>query len=87
MTKLYSIPKIVWKTSYLLQGNLTRKVETTENTFISYYIHFEVDDMYRCYYGNGRFRDFNTLEEAKEWVSEVHYPAQVAKYFKENNYV
>lgn len=77
MTKLYTIPKIKWKTT-----STARVIKFTEGTFIEYFIHSEVDGMYRCYYGNGRFRDFKTEKEAKEWVSEVHYPAQVEKYLE-----
>ena len=77
MTKLYTIPKIKWKTT-----STVRVIKFTEGTFIEYFIHSEVDGMYRCYYGNGRFRDFKTEKEAKEWVSEVHYPAQVEKYLE-----
>lgn len=77
MTKLYTIPKIKWETT-----STARVIKFTEGTFIEYFIHSEVDGMYRCYYGNGRFRDFKTEKEAKEWVSEVHYPAQVEKYLE-----
>ena len=77
MTKLYTIPKIKWKTT-----STVRVIKFTEGTLIEYFIHSEVDGMYRCYYGNGRFRDFKTEKEAKEWVSEVHYPAQVEKYLE-----
>lgn len=77
MTKLYTIPKIKWETT-----STVRVIKFTEGTFIEYFIHSEVDGMYRCYYGNGRFRDFKTEKEAKEWVSEVHYPAQVEKYLE-----
>ncbi|AKG07812.1 hypothetical protein AAX06_06185 [Moraxella bovoculi] len=80
MTKLYTIPEIKWKTALLHQDGIVREVKFTEDTFIEYFIHAEIDGMHRCYYGNGRFRDFKTEEEAKEWVSEVHYPAQVEKY-------
>ena len=81
MTKLYSIPEIKWKTILLNQDEKVIEARVTENTFIEYAIYLGVGDMNRCYYGNGRFRDFKTEGEAKEWVSEVHYPAQVQKYF------
>lgn len=82
MTKLYSIPEIKWGVILLNQDEEVIVVRVTENTFIEYAIYLGVGDTNRCYYGNGRFRDFKTEDEAKEWVSEVHYPAQVAKYFK-----
>lgn len=82
MTKLYSIPKVKWKTVLLNQGEEVRVVKFTENTFIEYAIYSEVDGMNSCYYGNGRFREFRTEDEAKEWVSEVHYPAQIEKYLQ-----
>lgn len=85
MTKLYTIPKIKWKTALLPQEGVSRVIKFTEGTFIEYFIHSEVDGMYRCYYGNGRYRDFKTEKEAKEWVAEVHYPAQVEKYLKVYN--
>lgn len=81
MTKLYSIPEIKWNTILLNQDEEVRVARVTENTFIEYVIHSEVDGMNCCYYGNGRFKYFKTEDEAKEWVSEVHYPAQVQKYF------
>ena len=82
MTKLYTIPKIKWTTALLPQNGVGGVIEFTEGTFIDYYLHSEVDGMYRCYYGNGRFNEFKTEKEAKEWVSEVHYPAQVEKYLE-----
>lgn len=64
--------KIQW---YFKDGVLQSK-----NTFITYTIQF-LEDCVWCYYGNGRFKEFGTEQEAQEWVANVHYPSQVAKYF------
>ncbi|WP_432481644.1 hypothetical protein [Moraxella sp. ZY200743] len=77
----FQIPEILWVTQKEkgFDGHC-RVTHISKNAFIEYAIQVEAGLFY-CYYG-GRFKEFNSLENAKKWVQEVHYPAQVAKYFK-----
>lgn len=78
MNKTYKIPTIEYKE---WQNPLSKGIETI-NTFISYTVH-EVKDGYVCYYGNnGRNKEFRTIEDVKDWIENVHYPAQVEKYLE-----
>lgn len=78
----YSIPKIKWQTSIMDDEGIARVITFSSNTFIEYFIHKNKDNEYRCYYGSGRYKEFTSSDEAKEWVEQVHYPAQVEKYFE-----
>lgn len=70
---LFKIPTIEWEHSQ-------NSCQST-NTFNQYTIQI-LPDICLCYYGNGRYKEFKNLHDAKEWVEQTHYPAQVAKYFK-----
>lgn len=75
MKSLYSIPPIKWGLD-----NSTGRVFTT-NTFQSYDIQRDRNH-YVCFYKQGAYKEFNSLNEAQEWVEQIHYPAQVAKYLE-----
>lgn len=78
--KLYKIPIIQYEE---WSNPMSKGIETT-NTFIAYTIH-ETEDGYSCYYGrSGRSKEFNSLQDCKDWIENVHYPAQVEKYFDVN---
>lgn len=74
---MYQIPKLMWKPE-------DENKFSTDNTFIEYVI-TKVEDKFLCFYGNGRYKEFNDLNEAKEWVQYIHYPAQVSKYLLKVN--
>lgn len=74
---LFKIPKLMWKPE-------DENKFSTDNTFIEYVI-TKVEDKFLCFYGNGRYKEFNELNEAKDWVEQTHYPAQVAKYLLKVN--
>lgn len=78
---MYKIPKLKWSDRLEQALDTYRKVWFTTNTFNDYYIQKE-DDLFYCYYGNGRFREFKSLDEAKDWVENTHYPDQVNKYLE-----
>lgn len=80
----FKIPKLIWKDRIEQVLDNYRKVWFTTNTFNDYYIQHE-SGTYYCYYGNGRYNEYSSLEEAKEWVEQVHYPAQVSKYLEKVN--
>lgn len=80
----FKIPKLIWKDRIEQVLDNYRKVWFTTNTFNDYYIQHE-NGIYYCYYGNGRFNEYYSLEEAKEWVEQIHYPAQVAKFLEKVN--
>lgn len=79
----FKIPVIQWVEQHevCFDGH-RRQTYLSQNTFIEYAIQSE-NGLFYCYYGNGRFREFASLIQAKEWVETVHYPDQVKKYFKE----
>lgn len=72
---MYVIPKLQW------QERNTEHVTMVEskNTFIEYSIKY-IDCYWYCFYGNGRHKVFKTLPDAKQWVEDTHYPAQVEKF-------
>lgn len=79
----FEIPPLIWVVqSELCFNGHRRQTYLSQNTFIEYAIQSE-NGLFYCYYGNGRFREFASLMQAKEWVETVHYPDQVKKYFKE----
>lgn len=55
----------------------------SKNTFNSYVMQY-LEDCIWCFYDKGKYKEFSNIEDAKEWVSEVHYPAQIEKYFTLN---
>ena len=69
--KLYRIPPIVWKPSPV---NPEQSLIST-NTIINGY--------YYVFYGNGREKEFKTLEYAQDWVQSIHYKAKISKYLEE----
>lgn len=71
---IIEIPKIKWK-------RIDDGVYVSTNTFIEYAI-IKTDGFYHCNYAGGKFKEFKTKDEAKEWVQSTHYPAQIKKYFK-----
>ncbi|SPX85359.1 hypothetical protein [Moraxella ovis] len=78
----FEIPTIKWsaQNETCFDGH-ARETHISKNTFCEYAIQVEKHSFY-CYYGNGRFKQFISLGDAKEWVETVHYPSQVQKYFK-----
>lgn len=77
----FKIPVIQWVVQKeRCFDDCSRQTHISKNTFVEYAIQVEAGLFY-CYYG-GRFKEFNSLENAKKWVQEIHYPAQVAKYFE-----
>lgn len=66
----FEIPAIVWK------KYADRYVSA--NTFITYTI-FENG---LCNYGEGKFKECRSVDDAMDWVESVRYPAQIDKYFK-----
>lgn len=79
----FKIPTVLWKERYSKSQNnvlLSKSWETT-NTFIPYTAHY-IEESFRCYYGEGRYKEFTTLEQLQDWVQNTHYPAQIAKYME-----
>lgn len=74
---LYRIPKIKWQVTN--HGQI--RTADTVNTFVDYSIKLIDNEIY-CFYGNGRHKLFKSIEEAREWVETIHYPAQVNKYLE-----
>lgn len=72
---MYKIPKIKWQ---VINHGQVVSAETT-NTFVEYSIK-PINNEYYCFYGNGKHKIFKCVNEAKEWVEQVHYPAQIEKY-------
>ena len=75
---LFSIPEIRF------EENLG--VITTKDT-ISDYIIRTIDGVVFCYYESFRRegkmpKEFKTVQEAKDWIVNTHYPSQLAKYLK-----
>lgn len=66
----FEIPAIKWQKDGL------KKIST--NAFITYTI-FENG---LCNYGEGKFKQCQSVEDAMDWVENTHYPAQVKKYFR-----
>lgn len=78
---MYKIPKLNWHSRIEQTLEFARKVWFTTNTFNDYYIQKEKEFFY-CYYGNGRYKEFTSLDDAMDWVEQVHYPSQVEKYLE-----
>ncbi|WP_411350537.1 hypothetical protein [Moraxella lincolnii] len=73
---LLKIPKIVWEYS------TTYECDVAVNTIIPYTIR-DIKGEIHCYYGNvGRYKLFTHIEDAKEWVEQIHYPQKLANYFE-----
>lgn len=66
----FEIPAIVWK------KYADRYVSA--NTFYQYTIYQNG----LCNYALGKFKQCQSVDDAMDWVENVHYPAQVDKYFK-----
>lgn len=75
MNYLYRIPPIQWD-----KDKHSGRYFST-NTFQSYDIHLD-RGRYVCFYKQGAYKEFNSLNEAKDWAEQIHYPAQVAKYLE-----
>lgn len=62
-------------------------IVTTKDTINDYIIRTINGTVY-CYYESFRRegvkmpKEFKTIEEAKDWIVNVHYPSQLAKYLK-----
>lgn len=69
---MFTIPSIQW------EGN------KTVNTFITYTI-INMNDVHICNYADGKFKEFTTIADLKDWVENVHYPAQIAKFMEKVN--
>ena len=76
--KLYRIPSIVWQPSPV---NPKQSLIST-NTIIKYTIQNR-NGYYYVFYGNGRAKEFTTLEDAQDWVQTIHYKAKISKYLEE----
>lgn len=76
---LFKIPKLEWNTIYDGTTDKVLKTVTCTNSFIDYTIQHQDNNFY-CFYGNGRYKEFKDLQDAKEWVEFTHYPAQVNKF-------
>lgn len=77
----FKIPVIQWVAQKeQCFDDCSRQTHISQNTFVEYAIQSE-KELFYCYYGNGRFKEFFSLDEAKHWVETVHYPRQVQKYF------
>lgn len=76
--KLYRIPPIVWQPSPV---NPKQSLIST-NTIIKYTIQSR-NGYYYVFYGNGRAKEFKTLEDAQYWVQNIHYKAKISKYLEE----
>lgn len=74
---LFKIPKIEWEATVTEHG-ITR--HRSLNTFVYYTIQ-EFNDFIFVYYKDGSYKEFKSIDEAKEWVEAIHYPAQVRKFF------
>lgn len=70
---MFKIPQILFKK---IDDEKTQSV----NTIIDYTIH-QAYGKTVCYYGNGRHREFSSIDDAKDWIINTHYPAKVAQYF------
>lgn len=78
----FEIPQIRWEESLEMGfDGCFRPTHISKNTYFEYAIQKE-HGLFYCYYGNGRFREFDCLDKAKEWVETVHYPNQIKKYFR-----
>lgn len=66
----FEIPAIKWEKDGL------KKIST--NTFITYTIRPNGV----CNYGEGKFKECQSVDDAMDWVETTHYPAQVKKYFR-----
>lgn len=66
---MFTIPPIQW------DGN------KTVNTFNTYRI-INKDNVHICNYAEGKFKEFVTIADLKDWVENVHYPAQIAKFME-----
>ena len=78
--KLYRIPSIAWQPSPV---NPKQSLIST-NTIIKYTIQSR-NGYYYVFYGNGRAKEFKTLEDAQHWVQNIHYKAKISKYLEEVN--
>ena len=76
--KLYHIPPIVWQPSPV---NPKQSLIST-NTVVKYTIQSR-DGYYYVFYGNGRAKEFKSLEDAQDWVQNIHYKAKISKYLEE----
>ena len=62
-------------------------VVTTKDTINDYIIR-TIDGVVYCYYESFRRegvkmpKEFKTVQEAKDWIVNAHYPSQLAKYLK-----
>ena len=78
--KLYRIPSIVWQPSLV---NPKQSLIST-NTIIKYTIQNR-NGYYYVFYGNGRAKEFKTLEDAQDWIQNTHYKAKISRYLEEVN--
>ncbi|WFF39272.1 hypothetical protein LU290_03350 [Moraxella nasibovis] len=73
----FKIPQIHWQ--QIPKDGWTKYKST--NTMHDYHIN-ALDGEYLVWYKDGGHKVFDSLDKAKDWVQNTHYPAQVAKYFE-----
>lgn len=66
----FEIPPILWAKK---DGK-----RISQSTFITY----TISENGLCNYGEGKFKQCQSVEDAMDWVENTHYPAQVKKYFR-----